>query len=99
VPQPIAAPPEPVRRAAPVEPRTTALESGTTALEPRSMDVATPPARPRPPVPVVRISSPQTGRFPASSYRMLSDRADRGDGIWSRLRRGIFGVPKPVFED
>lgn len=81
----VAAAPEPVRRV---------------TVEPQPIPAAVASQnRPRPPAPAVRIAAPPPSRFPAASHRPLGESPDESEGVWSRLRRGLFGVPKPVFEE
>ncbi len=50
-----------------------------------------------PPIPEPRTTS--ITRFPTPSYRLLADPPRPPAGLWKRLRRSMFGTPKPVLED
>jgi putative secretion ATPase (PEP-CTERM system associated) len=60
---------------------------------------AMPTSRPRQTSYAARPLSAPAGRYAPPGYRTLGERPARGDGIWSRLRRGLFGFQKPIFEE
>ena len=95
-----ATPPEPARLEAP--PR--AVQTGPTAAswwDARPADLVGPPRRPTSPPP----SSPQRPERPREVVRLAAPpppptHPDPGtSSVWARLRRGLLGLPKPLFEE
>jgi len=95
-----AAPPEPARLEAPPRPVQTA-PTAASWWDARPADLVGPPRRPTSPPP----SSPQRPERPREVVRLAAPspppaQPDPGaSSVWARLRRGLLGLPKPLFEE
>jgi putative secretion ATPase (PEP-CTERM system associated) len=82
-------------------------DTAPSATVPEPALAPSPPTRPSAPADLVYRAAPATREAARAADRMLfarppapraSGTSDSG-GMWARLRRGLFGMAKPVFED